>query len=191
MKKNSAVAFLAAALLVAVACGGRYWVAHRRAQASALALAQAAQWSPAAQRAASLMIEQYGPPQETSVFQLRWYGPRPWKRIVIQNEPESPLEQVVAYDVPANKRAALNRFPHGLQVYAAEGALSATSDRESRNLLSLNLANDIVIGRTTPEEANRSFVRTLELHDAGKSTPYMEQLLFTAPRGPDYSFPIP
>jgi hypothetical protein len=191
MHTKRLIAISTAVLLIGAVYGGRQWVAVERSRAAESALAQAAAWSPAAQRTARVMIERYGPPQESSAYQLRWHGPRPWKRIVVQNEPQSPLEDVVTYDVPPIRLAALDRFPHGLQVYAAEGALSARSDRESLNILSLNLADGIVRGRTTPEEANREFVRILELHDAGKSTPAMERLLFTAPIEADPRFPIP
>jgi hypothetical protein len=191
MKSRSTIVVFVSALLVAAAYGGRSWLARRAAQAAARALAQAAQWTPSAQRAARVMIERYGPPQEASSFELRWNGPLPWKRIVIQDEPQAPLEQVVEYDVPANKLAALDRFPHGLRVYPAEGALGARSDREDRNLLSLNLAVEIASGKTTPEDANRFFVRTLRLHEAGKSSPYMERLLFKRRIKPDFEFPPP
>ena len=181
MKKKIAAAALAPIFLVAAVLGGRQWVAGRRAQASARALAQADRWTPAARTAARAMIERYGPPQEISSFELRWDGPLPWKRIVIQNEPQSPLEEVAAYAFPADKAAALDRFPHGLRVYAAEGALGARNRREALNFLSLNLADDIATGRTTPEDANRIFIRTVRLQEAGKSSPYMNRLLFRGP----------
>ena len=191
MKTKSSVALFLAVLVVAVVWGERYWAARRTAQASASALAQAARWTPAAQRAASVMIEQYGPPQGISSFELRWNGPSPWKRIVIQDEPQSPLEQVVNYVVPADKLAALNRFPHNLRIYPAEGAVGARSDREDLNLLSLNLADDIATGRTAPEDANRIFARIVRLHEAGKSSPYMERLLLKSRVAPDPDFPLP
>ena len=182
-----------AVLLAAAVVGSRHWLAARRAQAAVLALAQADQWEPAARRAAHVMVERYGPPQETSPYELRWNGPPPWKRILVQNEPQDPLEEVVAYAVPEKALAALNRFPHGLSVYAAEGALGASSDREYANLLSLNLADEIATGKITPEEGNRFFISTLRLREAGKSSPYTERLLFKNNNHiePDNSFPIP
>jgi hypothetical protein len=122
---------------------------------------------------------------------LRWNGPSPWKRIVIQNEPQSPLEEVVTFSVSAKKLAALARFPHGLRFYPSEGALGARGKRESFNLLSLNLANEIATGKITPEEANRYFVKTIRLNEAGKSSPYMERLLFKTRIEPYEGFPIP
>ena len=193
MKNKFLILAAVSTAIAAAVFGGRQWHAARRTQAAAQALAQADQWDPAARRAAHVMVERYGPPQETSASELRWNGPPPWKRIVVQDEPQEPLEEVVTYPVTEKTLAALNRFPHGLSVYAAEGALGASSDREYVNLLSLNLADEIATGKITPEEANRYFVRTVRLREAGKSSPYTERLLFKNDNHiePDNTFPIP
>jgi hypothetical protein len=191
MKKKLAAAALAAGILTALVYGSRLWVAGQRAQAAARALEQTAQWSQAARMAAGLMVERYGPPQEASPYRLRWDGPWPWKRIVVRNEPQSPLEQVVRYYVPPGRLAALDRFSHGLSVDAEEGTLAACGAHESFNLLRLNLANDIATGKISPEDADRSFARMVQLYDAGKSSPYMERLLFDVPPEPDRPLSIP
>ena len=181
MNTRIAVAISAALLIFAAVYGGRLWIDSRSARVSARAMAQTDGWAPAARAAALEMIERYGPPQEISSFELRWDGPSPWRRIVIQNEPQSPLEEVAAYPFPEDKAFALERFPHGLRVYPEEGALGARNRSEALNFLSLNLADDIATGRTTPEDANRIFVRTVRLRESGKSSPYTERLLFKAP----------
>lgn len=181
MNTRIAVAISAAILIVAAVYGGRQLVDGRRARVSARAMAQTDGWAPAARAAVQEMIERYGPPQKISSFELRWEGPSPWKRIVIQNEPQSPLEEVAAHPFPEDKAFALERFPHGLRVYPEEGALGARNRTEALNFLSLNLADDIATGRTTPEDANDIFVRTVRLQESGKSSPYMERLLFKTP----------
>jgi hypothetical protein len=191
MLSKFAASVLVAVLLVSAVMGIQQWTVVRRAHAAARAMAQATRWFPAAQNAAELMIERYGPPQEISAFEMRWHGPSPWKRIVVQNEPQAPLEDVVTYDFPASKLADLNRFPHGVRVYPLEGALAARSDSEAVNLLSLNLAGNIAAGETTPEDANRFFVRTLRLREAGKSSPYMERLLFRTRTESYPAYPMP
>jgi hypothetical protein len=191
MNSKVSDAVLIAVVVAAGLFGWRQWSAVQRARAANRALALTSGWFPAARLAAREMISRYGPPQEVSSFELRWHGPSPWKRIVVQNEPEAPLEDVVTYYVPPDKLPALTRFPHGLRVYAAEGALSARSDRESLNLLALNLANDIATGNLTPEEANSFFVRTRLLQESGKSSSYMERLLFEPGLKPDYAYPPP
>ncbi|MFI5350478.1 MAG: hypothetical protein ACHQ2Z_13100 [Elusimicrobiota bacterium] len=191
MRTNLAVAAVAAIFLAASAAGYLEWAAGRREQAAARAVAESSEWFPAARWTARFMIERYGPPQEISGFELRWNGPPPWKRIVVQNEPQSPLENVVALDVPANKLGDLARFPHDVRLYAREGALGARSDSEPLNIMTLNLAHDIVAGETTPEAAERFFVRASNLAQAGKSSPYMERLLFTGRQGPSGFYPVP
>jgi hypothetical protein len=42
----------------------------------------------------------------------------------------------------------------------------------------LNLADEIVNGRLSPEAARLGYVRALELDAAGKSSPSMRRLLF-------------
>jgi hypothetical protein len=56
----------------------------------------------------------------------------------------------------------------------------ARSHSEALNRLSLNLADDVAAGRRSPQDADRFFLRTVRLRAAGKSSPYLDQLLFEA-----------
>ena len=125
------------------------------------------------------MIDKYGPPDEVYADRLIWRPHWPWKRIVVSSaSPSAPLEQVVDYRVPPGKLPALAGFSRGLVVYAEQGELAARGDREEVNRLSLNLADDIVAGRVSPQEARRFFQRVMQLSTAGKSSPYLQRLLF-------------
>ena len=137
-----------------------------------------AAWPPLAQLQARVMVDKFGPPQESSVVKLQWNGPTPWTRIVVTDHPRTPLEQVVSYRVPASKLAALAAFHHGLQVHADEETLAARGDSEESNRLALNLANDIVTGKMTPAQADSFFTKEIQLAEAGKASPYTERLLF-------------
>ena len=191
MKKTIAIGVLTAGLLAGGIYGSLQWAAVARQEGVDRALTETAHWAPAARLSARRMVERYGPPDQVSPFRLRWDEPWPWKRIVVQDEPRAPLEQVLAYPVPPDKAEALRRFPHGLRVYADEGALGARSDSEDLNRLSLNLAADIVSGRTTPEAANSFYVRTTRLRAAGKSSLTLQRLLVPLRVAPDNGYPVP
>ena len=114
------------------------------------------------------------------MHRLQWNDMGPWRRIIIQDQ-QPPLQQIVTYHVSAEKIDALKKFVHGPLVFPDENELVARSDSEEINRLSLNLANDIATGRRSPEQADRFFLRTVALHAAGKSTLYMDRLLFDRP----------
>jgi len=181
MKAKIVIWLLCAGFLVTAVFGARQWVRGQRAQAEARALDQIGQWSPIAQSTARLMLAQHGPPQEMSLFELRWYGAWPWKSILVRDEPQAPLEQAIDFHVPSDKVDAMKSFRHGPLVYPDENELVARSDREGLNLLSLNLAHDIASGKKSPEDADTFFIRAVQLAAAGKSSPYMDRLLFDVP----------
>jgi hypothetical protein len=146
-------------------------------EAQALAVTQ--HWPATPRLAARLMVEKYGPPQRMTPARLEWEARWPWKRISVDAaRPSRPLEQVVDYYVPNSQLVALSRYPHGLIVYADRGELAARSDQEQLNRLTLNLANDIATGKRTPEQASRFYSTAVELSAAGKSSAYLERLLF-------------
>jgi hypothetical protein len=132
------------------------------------------------------IIDKYGPPDRVETVRLVWENKGPWRRICVWDElafldddrPSRNLEQTIAYEVPRDKRAALESFHPGLSVAADGEELSARSESEARNFLMLNLADEIVRGVTTSEDARASYDRTLRLADAGKLSPKMQRLLF-------------
>ncbi|MBI2386002.1 MAG: hypothetical protein HYV14_08310 [Elusimicrobia bacterium] len=133
-----------------------------------------------------LMVEKYGPPTRMVEDRLVWEDRGPWKRIVVWDELGffdnsafgRNIESSIVYPVPADKRDALAAFSSGLRVSADGNELSARSTSEERNVLMLNLADGIVKGRLTVEEARGDYLRTLQLAAAGKSQPSMRRLLF-------------
>ena len=133
-----------------------------------------------------IMVDKYGAPDRMETLGLVWYRRGPWKKIVVWDAPEfmgfgratRNVEQTIAYPVPDDKRGALASFNLGLRVSENGAELSARSESEERNILLLNLADDIVHGRLTPKDARAAYSRTLELADAGKTSPTMQRLLF-------------
>ncbi len=132
----------------------------------------------------NMMIEKYGKPDRVETRRLVWENRGPWKRILVWDEMgffdnarvARNIEDTIAYEVPDDKREALKTFSLGLHVSAGGDELSARSSSEERNILLINLADDIVKGRLSPEDARLSYLRTLQLAAVGKSSPKMESL---------------
>ncbi|MFA6317222.1 MAG: hypothetical protein WC943_07375 [Elusimicrobiota bacterium] len=176
---------LGAAVLAAVVYVGSTQMRPTDSQASfrsEMAMNQAANWPTIPRLATGLAIERYGPPDRVTPGRLEWDERQPWKRIALTDHPLSPLEQTVAYAVPAAMDAEVARFPHGVTIGQGGLELTTRSDREELNLLALNLVDEIARGKRSPPEADAFYLRTIELLAAGKSSPYTERLLFpTAP----------
>jgi len=189
MKIYLIVVMLCAGVLVMAGYKAWQWVDDRQAQEETSALDLTADWTPAAQFAARLMISRYGPPQEMSPIEFNWHNHWPWKSITVRNDPKAPLKESVVYEVPPDKLSALQRFQHGPLVFPKNSELVASSDREMLNRLSLNLAHDIATGKRTPQEADRFFIRTVRLSESGKSSPYLERLLFPVPAQTPHTYP--
>lgn len=156
-----------------------------------------AQWPDVPQAAARRLIEKYGLPNEAADSQLTWFNNGPWRKTVVYRDvvrhdfPDQHLDflqQWVAYRVPPAKFDALGRLDGSLQIDRTAGLLSSKCDSEERNLLALNLANDVVRGAKTVAEARSAFGRTVMMVVSGKSTPYTEGLLFK-PDGIDTADP--
>ena len=143
---------------------------------------------PAAQRAVSrALIEKYGPPGQYDAHALAWFNNGPWKRTVVYRKGRRRsargtyrdfLQQTVGYIVPDDKIAALRKFDRRLEVSPTAGELSFTSDREATNLLALNLADEIVVGKRSVAGARAYFAKSARLAASGKSSPYRERLRF-------------
>jgi hypothetical protein len=88
------------------------------------------------------------------------------------------LEQTVGYQVPNDKVNALKRFDKRLDVNQTAGELSSRSESESMNILALNLADEIVNDRRSVEEARDFYRETERLSRSGKSSRYIDGLLF-------------
>ena len=66
----------------------------------------------------------------------------------------------------------------GLTVNPSGDELTVKGESEAKNLLAMNLADEVIQGKKTPEEALEFYRKTVELSAAGKTSPYMEGLQF-------------
>ena len=148
-------------------------------------------WPEGPRGAARALIAKYGDPSGFDENRLVWHNVGPWQETAVYREPpessghrgEDILEQSIAYVVPENKLADLNRFDRRLDFDKPSGELVARSESESLNYLALNLADEIVNGKRSPDAARDFYRKTLKLSAAGKTSPYMNGFLFPLRRG--------
>lgn len=178
-------AVLAVVVAAGVILGGR---SSRGAPRADEARALMGAWMEAPRLTAELMMERYGPPDRVSAAAVTWIDRGPWKRVTVYGQnPVDFLEQVVRYHVPAMAAIPLADFGSGTALKFTNDELSAASGQESLNILALNLADEIAVGKRTAEQASRFYLRTATIAAAGKSSPYLQGLLFkpeTAVRTP-------
>lgn len=126
-------------------------------------------------------MEKYGPPDLALNDRLSWFDSGPWRMTTVHRDPRAHLdvlEQTIGYSVPEDKREDLARLDVNLRLSRDNRELSASSEAEETNFLALNLADEVVHGRRTPADAREFYLATVKLSRAGKSSPYMEGLMF-------------
>ena len=147
-----------------------------------------ASWPDKTKSAAQALIDKYGTPDGTSAKMLSWNDRDQWMQVAVFRDAVSVKEPMphedflvnkISYKVPENKVGALARFDHALVVDQIRGTLAVHGDSEQNNVLALNLANEIVIGKRDVASARRFLKKTLEESAAGKSSSYTDKLLFT------------
>ncbi len=187
MQPRRADLIFVAAILALTLAGGGYFAYRNRAPSPERVAAHVRPWLAGPRETLKLMMERYGPPNALGEGTATWYERGPWKRITIHGrERLSYLEQTVRYHVPAEATQALAEFDHGLRFDREKEELSATSNSEALNYLALNLADDLVSARREAPEAREFYAQTARLAAAGKSSPYLERLLFDPyPRLPE------
>ncbi len=149
-------------------------------------------WPEAPKMGARQMMEQYGAPNEATPTKLFWYNNGPWKRteltsdVVVHNFP-SPhsdfLTQYIDYRVPVDMFDELGAFDGSCLVDRTAGEVGGRCDSEAANTLTLNLMHDIVIGKTSVDEARKTYAENMVGYTLGRSAPYAERLQFEVPRG--------
>lgn len=140
-----------------------------------------ADWPVISQATAEAIIEKYGPPDLAISDRLSWYDNAPWKITTVYRNPFEHidvLEQTIGYTVPQDKVPALAKLDVALRLSRDRRELSATSESEETNFLALNLADEVVRERKSPEEARAFYLRTVLQWNAGKSSPYLRGLRF-------------
>ena len=88
------------------------------------------------------------------------------------------LEQTIPYNVPDDKIAALKSFDGRLKIEKGRRELSSRSENENDNYLALNLADEIVGGKRTPDDARGDYRKLIRLSESGKNSELMYGFAF-------------
>ncbi|MDQ3309291.1 MAG: DUF4142 domain-containing protein [Gemmatimonadota bacterium] len=154
-------------------------------------------WPARPRLAVQQMMAQYGPPLEVSTEAVIWHHAGLFKRIMVTKK-EVPhdfpkphmdfLEHTVSYRVPAEKVEELVAFDASMTINATAGEMSARCDLEGHNVLTLNLARDIIEGKKTVKQARAAFAEHVVEDVGGLHPAYVEELQFV-PRAAGAAFP--
>jgi hypothetical protein len=137
------------------------------------------------------LITQYGLPQESNARELTWYDNGPWKRTVLLREEiehnfpyphKDILAQTVNYRVPNDKIADLVKYNGSLIIDRTRGELTVHCNNEKMNILTLNIANDIVTGDRTVDQALAYHAQVIRGEQTRVPEPYPDKLRFKAPQ---------
>jgi len=145
-------------------------------------------WPGEAKKAAMAMINKYGNPTEHTENMLIWRNNGPWKKTVVYKEEvdhrfpmphKDVLEQFVDMKIPADKFSALAEYDGSVIAERTKGVISARCDKEEMNMLALNLANDIIEGKKSVEDARKFFTETAMAFMKGEKPEYTQKLMFS------------
>ncbi len=151
-----------------------------------------ATWPMASRDAAAFMMNKYGMPAAGTADMLVWGRTGPWKRTIIyrteyQHNFPGPhtdvMQQWIDFKAPPSVYDELAEYDGSVVLERTSGEISARCDKEGANFLALNLANDIVTGKRSVEDARKTYGEQVMLMKAGRPGPYVQRLLFTPPMG--------
>ncbi len=145
-------------------------------------------WPKTSKEVAEKVIAKYGQPQEVTSSMLMWRNNGRWKRSMVMRDtivhlfpgPHPDLyEQVINYRVPTDKYDDLAMYDGSVIVERTKGEMSARCDKEEFNTLAINLANDVITGAKTSQEARAFYAKTVkDFKTMGISSPYLEGFVF-------------
>ncbi len=147
-------------------------------------------WAEDSRMAAQSLIDSYGQPDVVSDEFLVWMDNGPWKKTIVYKEGISHsfpkphkgvVEQTIGMQVPVDMYDDLAKFNGSIVIDRNAGEISARSNNEAMNYLALNLANEIVTGKRTVEDARRYFAETANTYTSGQTdNEYTRGLMFDA-----------
>jgi len=147
------------------------------AEASAWAHDHLQGWPPETIALAVTLIAKYGRPADATAHLITWYDNGPWKRTTLLREGkphnfplphQDVLEQTIDYRVPAKKLADLAAYDGSIVVDRTRGELTVHCNSEEMNTITFNIADDIVKGERTVEQARAYHAQVIEgmlIHD--------------------------
>jgi hypothetical protein len=184
-----ALTFLLAALAIGELASGRGTeIASQKATHRKNVDQIIAGWKSKPQEVARKMISKYGVPQEATEQRLVWHNNGPWKFSELVNE-EIPhlfpkphtdmLYQSINYRIPPDKFDELVTYDGSIVGERTKGELAARCDQEEANFLAINLANDVVTGKRSVEQARKFYAEAMR---EMKHPEYKQGFLFEVAR---------
>lgn len=149
-------------------------------------------WPQASKEAAMFMTDKYGPPAAMTSEMAMWGKTGPWKRTVVYGTEfphEFPMhhtdvmQQWVDYKAPPEMYDDLAMYDGSVVLERTSGEISARCDKEGANFLALNLADEIVHGKRSVEEARKMYGDQIMKMKAKQPAPYTEKLMFAPMMG--------
>jgi hypothetical protein len=146
------------------------------------------EWPDESAEAARIVLGRRGEPDEVTESRLIWHDAAPWKRVeasrvFFEHDFPAPhidaVESFVDYAVPAELFSDLAEFDGSVVVERTAGEMSARCHDEEANYLALNLADEIVRGQKSVEEARAYYATEFLNARRGAPTPYMDSLRFS------------
>jgi hypothetical protein len=144
-------------------------------------------WPVERQVLAAHLVTRYGEPQEMTASSLTWHDNGPWKRTVLYKDGDlhnfplphrDVLWQTINYKVPLNKVVALMTYDGSILIDRTRGELTVHCDSEEDNTLVFNIANTIVTGENTVEQAEAYHGQVVEGMRIHEPEEYPQKLLF-------------
>jgi hypothetical protein len=148
-------------------------------------------WPESTRRLGAQLVTKYGTPAETTASSITWNDKGPWKRTTLHRDGpqhnfaaphKDVLEQVIHYKVPVDKLAELAQFNRSLVPNLTSGELTSISDSEELNFLALNVADDIIKGERTAEQARTYYAQIVRAKMIREPERDLQKLKFTPPR---------
>ena len=145
-------------------------------------------WPEASRMAADDMMGKYGKPDAMGAEMLGWMDKGNWKTIHVSKketkhsfpiEHTDMMEQCISYKVPTDKMDELGVFDGSITFDRTQGLMCARCDKEGNNFLALNLANDIVTGKKSVDQARKEYGETIKEKMNGGNPAYMQKLTFS------------
>lgn len=145
-------------------------------------------WPDAVRRLGAQLMTKYGTPAEVTPRQVTWINSGQWARTTLYKEGpahnfaaphRNVLEQAVLYKVPVDKLVPLAQFNRSLVVDLARGELVSSADSEEINNLTVNVADDVVKGQRSAEEARIYFAQLVRAKMIKEPERELQKLKFT------------
>ncbi len=148
-------------------------------------------WPKASREAVMFMTTKYGAPAAVTSTMAVWGNTGPWKRTIVYSTefkhdfpgPHTDvMQQFIDYKAPASMYDELAEYDGSVVLERTTGEMSARCDKEAANFLALNLADDLVTGKRSVQDARKMYGEQIMAMKAGMSAPYTEKLMFSPKR---------